>query len=500
MFNNKHYLASGTYGKVFRVEYNGSLACMKEYRCPADKNGVSDDILKEIFHYCLPYAKISIYYISNDFKKIIVDLYDGDLYLYKKDSSYNCSETELINIKTQVLEQLYVLHSHGFIHSDIKIGNILLNKPKNIYTICDFGLCEYYGFPAIKKQYMCTEYFKAPSNGTRNNINYDIYSLGATLYFLNNGAFKHTIEKNTVFNENITCLINYDHNISAKKLLNLNKKDTKKTKYFKNIISKLGLKKEDYHTHTFNENIFLNLSIKNNAYHNYIFEKNDKFELEYLDDMFIMYMKNNFHFNSNIKIDEKLYLLKIHKKYNTHLETLLFSWFLLDNVPFSGLLDNETEAEIYFNFSCKILEFNNISQINVFIMSIIDVERNLINQFIHKKIVFTPAIFYIYYFLYKLAYEFPNQYYLEYRILESIVLGMLMVYLCRPIKYDRNMTYVKLSYHIIMNSIDFLNNNKIEGKMDEILKETISMLDNDTIDIIIENIQLKNYLTLNHTL
>ena len=47
MIKNKKYLACGTYGKVFSVEYNGAPTCMKEYRCPTDKNGVSDDIIKE---------------------------------------------------------------------------------------------------------------------------------------------------------------------------------------------------------------------------------------------------------------------------------------------------------------------------------------------------------------------------------------------------------------------------------------------------------------------
>jgi hypothetical protein len=62
------------------------------------------------------------------------------------------------------------------------------------------------------------------------------------------------------------------------------------------------------------------------------------------------------------------------------------------------------------------------------------------------------------------------------------------------------MTYAKLSYKIILASIDFLLNKKIEEKLDKILKGTVRLLDSDSLSVIIENNELKNYLTLNHTL
>jgi hypothetical protein len=62
------------------------------------------------------------------------------------------------------------------------------------------------------------------------------------------------------------------------------------------------------------------------------------------------------------------------------------------------------------------------------------------------------------------------------------------------------MTYAKLSYKIILASIDFLLNKKIEEKLDKILKGTVQLLDSDSLSVIIENNELKNYLTLNHTL
>jgi serine/threonine protein kinase len=498
MFKNRKYLSSGTYGKVYKIDYEGLFACMKEYIEPVDKFGVCDDILRELFHFSMPYSKISVYRVSIDFKNIVIDLYDGDLYLFRKNNRYIGSNDDLKTIRTQITEQLYVLHSHGFIHSDVKIANVLYNKTNEVYTLCDFGLCEYYGFPAIKKKYICTDYFKAPENGERNNVNYDIYSLGATLYFLDNIKFTHKIEKQFVSNEIIQELIHDEHTISAKNVLNINNKNTKKLKYYKNITLKLGATKEFEPFHSINENIFLNLSIKNDAYHQYTF-CSKSYELDYLDDMFIMYMKIPFICNETNRIAIKSSLLRKHAKKKTHLETLLFSWFLVDNVPFLGNIDQKNELTIYFNFSCKLLEFDITHKIDIKLDSIIEVEYNLIQPFINKKIFFTPAIFYIYYFLFKLAVEFPSQYNLEYRILESITLSFLLIYLIRPKAYDKNMTYVKLSYNIIMYSIDYLYKRKPVSGLEKIVKETVSMLDSEIIDIIIENKELKEYLTSNHT-
>jgi serine/threonine protein kinase len=498
MFKNCKYLASGTYGMVYKIEYNGLFACMKEYFDPVDKFGVCDDVLRELFHFSMPYSKISVYHVSNNFKNIIIDLYDGDLYIFQKNNIYIGNNDDLKTIRSQITEQLYVLHSHGFIHSDVKIANILCNKTNAVFTLCDFGLCEYYGFPAIKKKYICTDYFKAPENGVRNNVNFDIYSLGATLYFLDDIEFTHKIDKQSISNEIIQELIHDEHNISAKNVLNINKKNTKKLKYYENITLKLGLVPEFEPFNNVNENIFLNLSIKNDAYHQYTF-CSKLYELDYLDDMFIMYMKIPFICNESNKIAIKSSLLRKHAKKKTHLETLLFSWFLVDNVPFLGNIHPKDELTIYFNFSCKLLEFSVFQKIDIKLDSIIEVEYNLIQLFINKKIFFTPAIFYIYYFLYKLAIEFPSKYNLEYRILESIILSILLLYLIRPIAYDKNMTYVKLSYNIIMCSIDCLYKRNTDSCLTKIVKETISMLDSEIIDIIIENKELKEYLLSNHT-
>ena len=50
-----------------------------------------------------------------------------------------------------------------------------------------------------------------------------------------------------------------------------------------------------------------------------------------------------------------------------------------------------------------------------------------------------------------------------------------------------------------MYSIDFLYKRNSVSCLEKIVKQTASMLDSETIDIIIENKELKEYLISNHT-
>jgi serine/threonine protein kinase len=65
--------------------------------------------------------------------------------------------------------------------------------------ICDWGLCEYYGYPKQKKTYQCSRYYKAPDR--RLSINVDLFSLGACIYYLFTGisvGYKETIIKDDI--------------------------------------------------------------------------------------------------------------------------------------------------------------------------------------------------------------------------------------------------------------------------------------------------------------
>jgi len=498
MLNSKQYLASGTFGMVYKVVLNNNApACQKMFLEADNKYGTCQDILREIFHFSQSYSKLVIYDISPNFKSITVDLYDGDLYLNKKKKGL-LLDSDLMAIRSQLLEQLYLIHSHGFIHSDVKIANVLFKQ--NEYALCDFGLCEFYGFPGVRKPYICTEYFKAPENSIKNNINYDIYSLGATLHYLNELKFNEIIDIQSISNPIIIELIHNDHNVSAKKIMQKeNQTLTLKDEYMSRLKAALDLNQTTAEQTTdINDSIFLNLSIKNNRYHSYNFGQPQLYELEYLDDMFAKYSENRVFFNQNNNLEIKLCVLKGHVNVGTHLETLFFAWYLIDTVPQTGCIDPAMEALLYFNYSCKILEFNALYKIKVHLHYINNIEYNISSRIMSKKIAFTPAVFYLYYFLYAISNEFPSQYYLEYRILESIALPLLVIYFIRPVPFSSDLTYLKLSFEIVVCAIDFVRLKKIRNiEFESIIKTTLKYIPQNISNYIIENNELNQYLRQN---
>lgn len=490
----KKFLASGTFGMVYKILFDDKPACQKCFVEVETKYGIAPDILREIFHFSSPYSKISVLDVAPTFNDITMDLFDGDLYLKKKNKIV-LDRKDMAEIRTQVLNQLYAIHSHGFIHSDIKIANILFSENKNEYAICDFGLSEFYGFPAIKKEYVCTDYFKAPEKAhIKNNINYDVYSLGATLYYLNELKFKPNIDKKTIFSPIITELLNDDHTVSAKTLLK--KQVANVNNWVDELIRALNLtsicieKKADI-----NDSIFLDLSVKNNRYHSYVFGQPELYELEYLDDMFHAYVNNTVAFHQNNNLEIKLKMVHVHKNIHSHLESLLFAWFLIDNVPPTTLLDPTIEGMLYFNYSCKLFEFNTLYKLSIH-KYVAEVEFNITSHIVSKKIAFTPAVFYLYYFLYAIAKTYPSHYYLEYRILEGVSLPLLLLYFLAPKPVIcSQLTYVQLSHEILLCAIDFVSHKTISnGDFLNCILPTVKMMPSNIMQYLIENNDLRMFL------
>jgi serine/threonine protein kinase len=105
----------------------------------------------------------------------------------------------------QILNGLVAIHSNGWVHRDIHLGNILIAKPtpqcmSDIYIkIADFGLARFIGvefgmstgvtdIPTLEKLSpdLGDELFKAPELSTENyDYKVDLYSVGIVLYVLN---------------------------------------------------------------------------------------------------------------------------------------------------------------------------------------------------------------------------------------------------------------------------------------------------------------------------
>ena len=113
------------------------------------------------------------------------------------------SETCILYFAKQILDSLLYLNSCKIIHMDIKQGNILIDSELNpkiidFSTSCSFS--EFNPDDIVKLPHIGTGKYIAPEvlNRTRMKIKYgeriDIYSFGATLYYLCFGIYPYDIK------------------------------------------------------------------------------------------------------------------------------------------------------------------------------------------------------------------------------------------------------------------------------------------------------------------
>ena len=110
-------------------------------------------------------------------------LQGGDL---KQRIKTNLSQNEIINIITKLSEALAYAHSKGFIHRDIKPGNIIFNDD-NQPILADFGIARAISFSeqtVIDGMLLGTPYYSSPEQASSDNVDHrtDLYSLGV-VYF-----------------------------------------------------------------------------------------------------------------------------------------------------------------------------------------------------------------------------------------------------------------------------------------------------------------------------
>lgn len=103
------------------------------------------------------------------------------------------SEDAAINYILQIASALEHIHAHQFMHLDVKPGNIMLNKYDNRAVLIDFGLSKHYDERSgeatsttpvgVSHGFAPMEQYRA--GGVKSfSPETDIYSLGATLYYL----------------------------------------------------------------------------------------------------------------------------------------------------------------------------------------------------------------------------------------------------------------------------------------------------------------------------
>lgn len=131
---------------------------------------------------------------ENDTAYYVMEYVDGGSLKDKVEIEGPLSEAKALTYICQVGEALSYLHSNNILHLDVKPANILLDKTNRAILI-DFGISKHYDegggqtstTPAgISKGYAPLEQYKQEAI-TQFNASTDVYSLGASLYFLLTG-------------------------------------------------------------------------------------------------------------------------------------------------------------------------------------------------------------------------------------------------------------------------------------------------------------------------
>jgi translation initiation factor 2-alpha kinase 4 len=97
------------------------------------------------------------------------------------------NEVERHYMTESIINAIIYIHSQEYIHCDLSLNNILLNKDKQI-KLCDFGLTSYVGNNGyiIKNKHYGNPLYLAPESLSFNKYSYksDIYSLGIIFFEL----------------------------------------------------------------------------------------------------------------------------------------------------------------------------------------------------------------------------------------------------------------------------------------------------------------------------
>ncbi|XP_053317337.1 serine/threonine-protein kinase PLK4 isoform X2 [Spea bombifrons] len=125
------------------------------------------------------------YFEDSNYVYLILEMcHNGEMNRFLKNRKKPFSEKEARHFMEQIVKGMLYLHSHGILHRDLTLSNLLLSNDMNI-KIADFGLAAQLKMPNEKHFTMCgTPNYIAPEIATRSahGLESDVWSLGCMLY------------------------------------------------------------------------------------------------------------------------------------------------------------------------------------------------------------------------------------------------------------------------------------------------------------------------------
>ncbi|XP_015265835.1 PREDICTED: serine/threonine-protein kinase PLK4 [Gekko japonicus] len=127
------------------------------------------------------------YFEDSNYVYLILEMcHNGEMSRYLKNKKKPFSEEEVRHFMHQIITGMLYLHSHGILHRDLTLSNLLLTNNMNI-KIADFGLATQLRMPHEKHYTMCgTPNYISPEIATRSahGLESDVWSLGCMYYTL----------------------------------------------------------------------------------------------------------------------------------------------------------------------------------------------------------------------------------------------------------------------------------------------------------------------------
>ncbi|XP_041359491.1 serine/threonine-protein kinase PLK4-like isoform X2 [Gigantopelta aegis] len=125
------------------------------------------------------------YFEDSNYVYLVLEMcHNGEVQRYLKSNCKVLSEDEARLFMKNIVEGILYLHSHGILHRDLTLSNLLLTRDMDI-KIADFGLATQLSVPDEKHFTMCgTPNYISPEVAMRSahGLETDVWSLGCMLY------------------------------------------------------------------------------------------------------------------------------------------------------------------------------------------------------------------------------------------------------------------------------------------------------------------------------
>ncbi|CAG5122556.1 unnamed protein product [Candidula unifasciata] len=173
------------YDKVKKIEVAIKMIEQKKIKSGHLYNRVKQEVA---IHFRLKHPSVlELYDVFQDsnYVYLILELcHNGQMQQYLDTHSKTLTEDEARAVMHQVIEGILYLHSHGIVHRDLSLANLLLTKDMHV-KISDFGVSTTLEDPNQKHYTMCgTPNYMSPEIITRSahGQETDVWSLGVMLY------------------------------------------------------------------------------------------------------------------------------------------------------------------------------------------------------------------------------------------------------------------------------------------------------------------------------